>query len=494
MLRPARVTLMALTAVLTGPPGARADLETQLTAFLESDSAWRVRSPRQLQKSETLFGLDLDLQLSSAFDLHVDGRAIYDPVGLLVGPDPDPDYRPIDRAQLGGSRHAEAELREAYVDWNGRFDEARLDVRLGKQQVVWGQAFGLRVLDIVNPQDFREYLLDDFVDARIPTFAFRADAMVRGISVQALVVPDFEADRYPDREAEFAFDPAVPGVFPVLEPLPPAVGSGALVSFAEPDEPKDWRPRSLGYGLRVGAMRSGLDLALHYWDRPDPMPVHPRRVISITLPGVGDVPLNVIEPEHPRVRTVGGSFATAGSDFALWGEGGLSLGRFFALEDPNDADGLVRRNEIQYALGLDWTGAPDLFANLQWIQFVILDHDRSIQVDRSRSFATLLLRQELWAATLIPQLFVVYGLNEGDSMVRPSLEWRVTDRLSLTTGLDIFTGPREGFFGQFARERSCAPIPASLPLPGAGTCGYEPPPGRASRAFIQIRYAFELDL
>jgi len=52
----------------------------------------------------------------------------------------------------------EAELREFYLetDWGKSY------FTFGKQQVVWGKADGLKVLDVVNPQSFREFILEDF--------------------------------------------------------------------------------------------------------------------------------------------------------------------------------------------------------------------------------------------------------------------------------------------------------------------------------------------
>ncbi|HKY93211.1 MAG TPA: hypothetical protein VJM11_19320, partial [Nevskiaceae bacterium] len=57
-----------------------------------------------------------------------------------------------------------AELEEFFVDWRA----GAWSVRLGKQQTVWGTSDGLKVLDIVNPQSFREFILDDYERSRIP--------------------------------------------------------------------------------------------------------------------------------------------------------------------------------------------------------------------------------------------------------------------------------------------------------------------------------------
>jgi hypothetical protein len=51
--------------------------------------------------------------------------------------------------QIG--QEQEAGLRELYLE----AEWGRSYLTLGKQQVVWGKADGLKVLDVVNPQSFR---------------------------------------------------------------------------------------------------------------------------------------------------------------------------------------------------------------------------------------------------------------------------------------------------------------------------------------------------
>ena len=62
------------------------------------------------------------------------------------------------------NREVELELRELTLQ--GSIGDTFLT--LGKQQIVWGKADGLHVFDIVNPQSFREFILDDFDNSRIP--------------------------------------------------------------------------------------------------------------------------------------------------------------------------------------------------------------------------------------------------------------------------------------------------------------------------------------
>jgi hypothetical protein len=62
-------------------------------------------------------------------------------------------------------------LREAYIDtavndWS---------VRAGKQQVVWGTADGMKLLDMINPSDYGEMAQNQMEDSRIPVWMVNAE-------------------------------------------------------------------------------------------------------------------------------------------------------------------------------------------------------------------------------------------------------------------------------------------------------------------------------
>ena len=62
-------------------------------------------------------------------------------------------------------------LREAYVDaeindWS---------VRTGKQQVVWGTADGMKLLDMINPSDYGEMAQNQMEDSRLPVWMVNAE-------------------------------------------------------------------------------------------------------------------------------------------------------------------------------------------------------------------------------------------------------------------------------------------------------------------------------
>jgi hypothetical protein len=66
-------------------------------------------------------------------------------------------------------------LRELYVDTEVGNEDNPISIRAGKQQVVWGTADGIKLLDIINPTDWREMAQNSMEDSRIPVWMLNAE-------------------------------------------------------------------------------------------------------------------------------------------------------------------------------------------------------------------------------------------------------------------------------------------------------------------------------
>jgi len=74
-------------------------------------------------------------------------------------------------------------LRELYVDTTA----GDWDLRLGKQQVVWGTADGIKLLDMINPTDWSEFNQNTMADARIPVWMINAEKYLdNGANIQLI--------------------------------------------------------------------------------------------------------------------------------------------------------------------------------------------------------------------------------------------------------------------------------------------------------------------
>ena len=77
------------------------------------------------------------------------------------------------------------ELREAYL----AYAKGNLDLRVGRQIVVWGVADALRLTDCVSPFDYTEFLAQDYDDIRMPVNALRAKYTWRTVTFEAIGIP-----------------------------------------------------------------------------------------------------------------------------------------------------------------------------------------------------------------------------------------------------------------------------------------------------------------
>jgi hypothetical protein len=75
-------------------------------------------------------------------------------------------------------------LREAYVD----MEQGDWSIRAGKQQVVWGTADGMKLLDAINPTDYAEMAQNQMEDSRLPVWMINAETTQEDGSEMQVVI------------------------------------------------------------------------------------------------------------------------------------------------------------------------------------------------------------------------------------------------------------------------------------------------------------------
>jgi len=433
---PATATSKALASALLSsllvPGGELARAEgfmddAELSGMFESELAW---GRGEAQKAEFVLTPELGVALSDSVQLTVIGRLRGDLVDELEPGVPEQRSRsPVSQRLFIGS-HVDVELREAYVD----FEVGDSFLRLGKQQVVWGQADGLKVLDVLNPQSFREFILDDFDDSRIPLWTANAEIPVGDAMLQLLWIPDKTYDDIPEPDALYAF--TSPLVVPQVPPdLPPGVPI-TQTKLQRPDAFFGDSDVAASLSVFVGGWDLSLNYAYHYFDRP---------VIRRDISPQGIA----VRADYERTHLLGGTFSNVFDDFTLRGEVGYSSDRYFLTNAISDPDGVVHSGELSYVLGLDYQGWRDWFVSGQIFQSVMSDHERGVVRDRVDSTATLLLRGDFMNEALQAEALLIHSLSQDDGVLQASVsyEWRSNIRFKL--GADIFYGDVEGLFGQF---------------------------------------------
>ena len=384
-----------------------------LGAGMELEAAQETSTER-LQKAEIKFEPELEITLPADVRLTAIARLRTDGTDKL-----DPDEQ------------SDAELRELYFEWNW----GRTYVNIGKQQIVWGNADGLKVLDVVNPQSFREFILDDFADSRIPLWAVNIQLPVGDSTLQLVWIPDHTYNDLPEPGSVYEF------TSPLLAPqIPP----GIPVEFDAVDTPDKFFKDS-DIGLRLSGFRWGWDFSINYFYHYEDNPVFYR---EIDISPENQISVQV-QPRHERNHLLGMTFSRAFGELTLRGEFGYFSDQFFANNDPNDPDGILDSDEIRYVAGLDWYGLSDTRISFQLFQSRIGEDKPGVFRDPLETSITLQYNRTFLNDTLEFDVLWLYNENRHNGLIRPKLTYDVNDGLSTWIAGDSFYGDKNGFYGQF---------------------------------------------
>jgi len=202
--------------------------------------------------------LEFDYRPNNTFRFFTKLRGIYDQTNLVdsdlsgynaLALSPNADYGWAMRA--GKDEHITAEIWEIYGD----IDIGPLWMRFGRQQVVWGEMIGSRILDIVNPLD-RSWHFDwepeEYENTRIPLWMARAI-----YTFEEPLIPGVLEDLY----IEGFWNPfdIVPTNMPQPgNPYNPNPAAGTAVADREDKRGED------EYGFRIGGRIDQIGFTLNY--------------------------------------------------------------------------------------------------------------------------------------------------------------------------------------------------------------------------------------
>lgn len=325
------------------------------------------------------------------------------------------------------------ELREFYLQ--GAIGETFLT--LGKQQIVWGKADGLKVLDIINPQSFREFILDDFDSSRIPLWTANFERTIADWDLQFIWIPDQTYHALPKQNASFTL------TSPELVPTaPPNID----VNIGQARRPDNVLLDS-DVGLRASTFWNGWDITFNYLYQYNNLPV-----LRQNLSTDKGKPVVAITPEYERTHVIGGTFSNAFADWVVRGEVGYFTEHYFIAKNQLGNKGVVKSPELHYVLGLDWNAPWDILVSGQLIQSWVINDANKITRDKLDTTLTGLIRRNFLYDTLVAELLVIANTNNGDGIIRPKISYEWQDNIKTWLRADIFYGDSQGVFGQFDRN------------------------------------------
>lgn len=319
---------------------------------------------------------------------------------------------------------SDADWRELYLSR----DVGSWQLSAGLQQVVWGRADNLRVFDLVNPLDLRDFVLPDLGEYRIATPMVRALGTAGGWTVEALWQPYFTPHDY--AASGSAYDLGLDARF-------------AATGLATRDARRPRRDGSAGEaGLQLSTTRGSLDISL------------------LGYTGYNDDPVYALELDDPAQPAVRGQFrrhATVGAGLAYAFDGGW-VARGEATWSPDapvsDLGGTAPRRAATANLlvGLDYQWR-DWVLSAQASDRHIASWDAAMATTERAAVLSVSATGSSHAGRMSHRLAYTVMPQAGDGAW---LQWRSAyqfdDHWQVEANLDLLDGADTGFFGQF-RER-----------------------------------------
>ncbi len=403
-------------------------LEYETSLELLAESAYGTQS-HDFQKNTLRIDGELDLSISNDLSLTTLVRLQYDNENqLLDGSKELGNYIGISEPHYYGE-HTYLELREVYLDWYLGDNY----IKLGKQQVVWGETDGLRVLDVINPMDFREMILPDFEDSRIPIWMVNYSRSFSNFNLQFLLIPDTTTSLVGD------------GLYAPTSPrFVPSITGGFSALVVEDDEGVDTKLDNTDVALKISHSLDGLDLGFIAISQYNDTYL----VESTYEESEGGTTLT-LSPKYFRRNLFGFTYSQAFGDLVVRSEAAFSDAQYSYLTDNTVNNGLQRSKELSYALALDWAVLDDGIITGQFFQSVLSSSGKNLTRDKTDSSWSVMLSQYFVNQIYNVDLMFLQNINDKDGLFRAKFNWAYSDALNVSFGGDYIFGDSEGLFGQF---------------------------------------------
>ena len=294
------------------------------------------------QVQASLF-LQLDTKLTDNWKMRISGDSFYDAIYDIKSKN---DY--ID--DIRDEYRSEIKLNDAYILGSLGSD---VDLKIGRQIVVWGKSDSIRVTDVINPLDNRLPGMTDIEDLRLSVGMAKLDYYIGEWNFSTMVIGENRTMIEAPARSEF---------FPVDEIF--TVKGGVPDPFLHLETPaQSWR--NMQYALAVNGVFSGWDLSFygayvldqkwHFKDKPSPQ-----------------IPLASIKRVVNKIKMLGTALNIAYGSWLLKSEIAFLDGVRYNTTDDD-------KSRLDTLAGFDYMGFKDTVLSLEVVNRHIFDYERQMQ-------------------------------------------------------------------------------------------------------------------
>jgi hypothetical protein len=369
-------------------------------AYHAHDAAGSATSWHGLTRLRPEIKLIVDTELPGTWQARISGHAFYDLAYTINDRD---DYTD----DVLDSYEKEMELDEVYLLGSLTSD---LDLKAGRQIVVWGRSDNIRITDVLNPLDLRWPGLVDIEKLRLPVTMTKLDYYFKGWNLSGLVLHEVRYNKNPEFGSDF---------FPGIQPLP---------GDESPDE--GFEIDHSQFGVSLNGIFQGWDVSFYYAD------------IYAQNAYLNPIAANLtpqFEVKHPRVAMLGGAFNMAWGNWLFKTEAAY----FDGFEFTNTPGKEYSR--LDALAGVDYSGLSDATITLELANRHYVDFDKRLEespdLQKEDLFEwALRLTKPYWNDTLnLTFLSTIFGPTGQDGgFQRFTAEYDWTDSIELTSGIVFY--------------------------------------------------------
>ncbi len=333
----------------------------------------------------------------------VGGTAFYDAAYQLNG------QRDLYTDEYLSEYEDELELNEAYL--KGSLSE-NIDLKLGRQIVVWGKSDNIRVTDILNPLDRRYPGMLDIRYQRLPVTMTRVDYFWESWNINAMLIHEPRFDKLTKYNGEF---------FPGSKPAPRLVVP-------------DWDWENQQAGVALNGIFSGWDLSFY------------AASVFQERASVDVDPAGIPYRTYDRATMVGTAANIVLGSWLVKGEAAYWDG----LKYSNVSD---EKSRFDILAGVEYMGFSDTIISFEIANRHILDYDpllENLPDGQREDWAQYALRfvrdfmNDTLHLTCIVSSFGLLGAEGG--FERFQLDYDISDNVTVTGGVVFYeSGDYPGF-------------------------------------------------
>lgn len=373
---------------------------------------------RGLSRLRSSLDLTADLKLPKNWQARIGGKTFYDAVYSLRDRE---KYTP----GVLEDYEDESEFTEVYLQ--GSLSPS-LDMKIGRQIVVWGKSDNIRITDMLNPLDNREPGLVDIRDLRLPVGMTKLDYYPGNWNVSALVLHEVRFNKEPVFGNDF-----YPGTAPAALEEKPSMS---------------WKNQE--YALAINGIFSGWDLSFYgarLWDD--------QSHLENTTAGMRRL--------HSRITMLGSAINIARGNWLLKGEAAYVDGLEYSVD-------VGRKKRLGLLVGAEYTGISETVISLELANRHIFAFDDRLKQapvygEEDEVQSVLRLSRDFRNDTVqLTMLLSTFGLTgDGGSFQRFTVSYDVSDAMTLTGGIITYRNGDKALFRNI---------------------------GDNDRAFTELRYSF----